>query len=86
MNPLMAVGSQAVGSFLWHAIKRTASVLFVIGLLWAIYIMAVKPHINPTPTESQKAENITNYNYTMQPKSYFGCQHFGIARPEKEKK
>ena len=87
MNPLMAVGGQAVGNFLWHAIKRTASVLFVIGLLWAIYVMAVKPHINPTPTESQEAENITNYNYSLEPRqTFFGCANFRIQKPEETKK
>lgn len=84
MIPTVIAG-QAVGSFLWHAIKRTASVLFVLGLFWAIYVMAIKPHTNPTPTEAQRAENITNFNYELSPKqTFFGCANFRIQKPERE--
>ena len=48
----------------WHSIKRTFSVICVLlvigGLCWAVYVMAVKPHVNPTKTTLQKAETINN--------------------------
>ena len=82
---MIPVAGMAVGNFLWHAVKRTASVLFVLGLFWGLYVMAVKPHINPTPTESQRADNITNFNYTLEPKqTFFGCQNFKIAKPNND--
>jgi len=80
MNPL---ASLKFGSMMWHAIKRFASVLFVGGLLWAIYVMAIKPHINPTPTESQTADEIANYNFNLKPhQTFFGCANYRIQNPK----
>lgn len=77
-----------LGSFVQPlAWVKTISILIKIGLvlsvLWGIYVVLVKPHINPTPTTEQRAEQITNYN--LQPKSYFGCQHFGLLKEEPKK-
>ncbi len=51
-----------------HAITRTLSVLAVIGVAWAIYIMAIKPHVNPNPTSTtnQQAKQIINQHITLQ--------------------
>ena len=63
--------------------SSTLKGLLVIGSIaiaaWSIYVTFVKPHINPAPTTTQKAEAITNYN--IQPKqTFFGCQHFRIMQ------
>ena len=81
----MSVLNPATVSFLWHFLRRAAAVLFVLAILWGIYIVMVKPHIFPTPTESQKAKEIVNENYYLEPKqTFFGCSNYKISLLDKK--
>ena len=76
----------AVGNFIWHLIKRSAAILFVLGLIWSIYVTVVRPHTKPNPSTKQEAENIVNYTYDVKPT--FGCMRFnayGKKNKEKDK-
>ena len=59
--------------------------LIVVGLIalvvWAGYVTFVKPHTNPTPT--QTAESMTNYTYNIKPLFGFGCMRIPV-RPDKK--
>jgi len=75
MTPLSA----AATSFAWHFAKRAAATIVVLAILWGVYVTMVKPHTNPTPTESQKAKLIENTNFNLQPKqTFFGCCNYKI--------
>jgi len=74
-----------------HWIMRTLSVVAVIGVTWAIYVMAIKPHTNPTPTQSQYAGEIVNTYITESDDAFFFGIKFwgiklGISKPVKVKK
>lgn len=67
--------------FSGNTIAKILSLIFkimiIIGVpalvLWGVYVLAIKPHTNPTPTTSQKADAITNYSYYFYPnKKVFG--------------
>lgn len=85
MNELIASGIE-VG---WHAIKRTFSVIVTIaiigGIAWLIWVGMIKPHYNPLPTTRQEGTRDNNV-WQVQPKSYFGCQHFKIMKEKQEAK
>lgn len=50
--------------------------VLVIG--WAIYAGIIRPVVKPNPSTANQAEVI--YNYTIQPRSTFGCSAFLIRR------
>lgn len=55
-----------------HWIMRTLSVLAVIGVGWAIYVMAIKPHTKgrlATSTTNQSANKIVNQHLTLERES-----------------
>lgn len=67
----------------WHSIRRAFSVLCVFlvigGLVWGVYVMAVKPHTNPTATQYQKAEKIENITHNYPDNNFFiGIKLFGF--------
>ncbi len=76
MNPLIKAGMEIV----WHAIRRTISVvcvlLVIVGIWWAVYRVYIKPR--PTTTNIQKAETIQNveyhYNYNDKEKAFLGLK------------
>ena len=80
MNPLLLAGVSATK----HAILRTISVvavlLVVAGLSWAVYSGIIRPVTKPNPSNTQQGAR-DNYNVTIAPKSYFGCQKFDIKKP-----
>ena len=70
------IGTVQIKEMVWHSVRRFVSVvcvlLVIVGIGWAIYVMAIKPHVNPVKTTSQRAEQIVNP--TLEPKiSPFGC-------------
>lgn len=74
-----------------HAITRTLSVLAVLGVCWAIYVTVIKPHVSPTPTTSQQANEIVNtYITEVDDSFFFGLKFlglkFGISKPVKVQK
>lgn len=78
-----------------HSFLRFLSVasvaLVLLGIGWAVYVMAIKPHTNPTPTTTQQAQAISNYNITETEDAFFvGIKIFGlklgIMKPVKAKK
>ena len=79
MNPLAIAGINAVK----HSIMRTISVICVLlviaGLSWAIYAGIIRPITKPNPSNTQQGQR-DNYNYSIQPRSYFGCLNFRILR------
>ncbi len=75
-----------------HDLQRTGSlikvlsvILLLAGLGWAIYAGIIRPVTKPNPTNRQEGAR-DNYNFTIQPRSYFGCQRFEIKKPEEAKK
>ena len=80
MDPLVATGLDIA----WHGFKRWVSVivwtLVIAGIGWAIYAGIIRPTTKPNPTTHQEAAQIVNY--TLEPRSYFGCTNFKIARPD----
>ncbi len=80
MNPLVIAGISATK----HAVMRTVSVvavlLVVAGLAWAVYAGIIRPVTKPNPTNTQQGKG-DNYNYTIQPRSYFGCMKFDLKKP-----
>ena len=76
----------ALGKSTFVVIKGFLVLLAIAGLGWAIYVMAIKPHTNPTPTNRQEGQR-DNYNLTIAPKqTFFGCMRFNIPKPEELKK
>jgi len=64
----------AIATILKYA-KGIAGGLVIAGLLWSIYLMAIRPHlITPQPTTTQSAESIVNHNY-HNPRVIGGCLH-----------
>lgn len=59
--------------------------LIVVGLIalivWAGYVTFIKPHTNPTPT--QTAESMTNYTYNIKPLFGFGCMRIPQIKDKK---
>ena len=49
-------------------------------IIWSIYATVWRPHTKPNPTTTNKADVI--YNYTIQPRSTFGCSAFLIRRED----
>ena len=83
MNPLVSAGAGMV----WHAIRRTLSVICVLAvagaIAWSVYVAFIKPHTNPTEVKKQiqQAESITNVenNFNEPDKAFFlGIKLFGI--------
>jgi len=65
--------------------SQTFKGLLVIGAIsvvgYSLYITLIKPHFNPLKTTEQKAEQIVNYNYQIEPRqALFGCQNFRIMQ------
>lgn len=58
-----------------------AVLALVIG--WAIYAGIIRPVVKPNPSTANQAEVI--YNYTIQPRSTFGCSAFLIRREQDDK-
>ena len=84
--------AKEAGKSALHGLQRTLSVLAFVGLGWAIYVMAIKPHVNPTPTEeyAQQAEKIVNveHHYSKPEEAFFlGIKFwgfkFGITKDKK---
>ena len=82
MNPLIVNAVK-------HSVMRTISVvcvlLVVVGLAWAVYAGIIRPVTKPNPSNTQQGQR-DNYNITVAPKSYFGCQRFDIKKPIEEVK
>ncbi len=53
--------------------KWIGGILGGLALAWVIYAGMIRPVTKPNPSTSQKADNITNVNYYIQPKPMFGC-------------
>ena len=51
----------AIGKSVSVVLKGLLILALVAGLVWGVYVVAIKPHTHPTPTTSQSG-NITN-NY-----------------------
>lgn len=73
----------AVVNVVKHSVLRFLSVLCVglvlAGIGWAVYVMAIKPHTNPTATTSQHASEISNTYVTNKDDSFFvGIKLFGL--------
>ena len=75
--------------FSGNTIMKTLSLVFkilvIVGLpvlviYWA-YGAILKPYLNPNPTNRQMGER-DNYQYTIEPKSYFGCQSMRVIQSE----
>lgn len=92
----MAAIKEAVdiaGNAVWHGITRTVSVVctlaVIAGLFWAVYVTLIKPHTNPTTTQTQQAEEISNTYITNTDDAFFlGLRLFGfkigITKPVKQ--
>src|SRR3990167_574971 len=73
------------GAALGKASSSTFKGLLVIGAIgvvgYSLYITLIKPHFNPLKTTEQRAEQIVNYNYHVEPRqALFGCQNFRIMQ------
>jgi len=83
MNPLLIAGAISKGkTIVWGLLKWLAILGFIGICLWGLYAGLIRPTTKPNPSTHQQAQQIVNY--TLQPKSYFGCSNFRIAKPEKE--
>jgi len=51
----------AIGKSVSVVIKGILIISLTIGLFWGIYVVAIKPHIKPTPTTSQSGVITNNY-------------------------
>jgi hypothetical protein len=45
------------------SVKWVMGVVLGLGLAWAIYAGIIRPITKPNPSTTQKAEQISNYNY-----------------------
>ena len=65
----------ALGKSVSIVVKGLAVLAIVVGIgfgVWFLYCTIIKPHTNPVPTTTQKADEIkNNYDY-VQPKASFG--------------
>ena len=57
--------------------------LAVLFLCLAVYFGFIRPSTKPNPSTTNKADVI--YNYTIQPRSTFGCSAFLIKRERDDK-
>ena len=58
------MSASALGKSTSVVIKGLVVLGIVVAVGWAVFVTYIKPHTNPTPTTSQKAETITNvYEY-----------------------
>lgn len=75
-----------VNAISWvKVISTLIKILLIVGVVWGIYVVVIKPHVNPIATTKQEAEKIINYQ--IEPKqTLFGCQHFKIMKDTKVKK
>ncbi len=95
INPLTVAVAKAAGKGAIHWIATSLRVLAVVGIVWSIYVMAIKPHINPTPTESYHQivqSGGTNYNievYNPEDTFFLGVKFwglkFGLSKPTVKK-
>ena len=92
MDKIVTDLAKTAGRGALHWITRTLSVLAVVGIGWGIYVMAVKPHVNPVPTESyaQQANQITNIEvYNPEDRFFLGIKvfgwKFGFSKPRVKK-
>jgi hypothetical protein len=70
---------RALGKSTFATLKGLLVIGAIIGIVWFIYVGAVKPHFNPIPTTTQKANKIENtYNYGDEEQFFFGVKLWGF--------
>ena len=94
MNPVLATMAVKGVKGVKHQLQRTVGVvstLFIIASIgWFVYVGMIKPHVNPTETVQQNADEIQNNYITESDDSFFiGMKllgfKVGISRPVKAK-
>lgn len=62
-------------SMIKHQVQRTAGVVTTLAIVaciafggWSLYVAFIKPHVNPTKTTQQKADQINNPTYSPAPR------------------
>ena len=87
----MGVVKQVVKHSLLRTLSVVCTLLVIAGLAWAVYVMAIKPHTRPTPT--QRAEQIINQTYNYPEKKglididlLWGWFRIGVGPPKESKK
>jgi hypothetical protein len=63
------------------SVKWVMGVVLGLGLAWAIYAGIIRPITKPNPSTTQKAEQISNYNYNS--RLSFGCIRIDKCNPVK---